>query len=182
MVNSDSEKPGGAASANGGTETIVTEKAPSPSRSIDAVSVHRKVPSSSDSISSADSAKHGIRKADSHVVPIKDEEKEDALGHLPPEEAEIIRRQLDMPKVELSYFSLFRFATRNDLLIMALSSVAAIIGGAVMPLMTVIFGELAGVFQKFMLGTISGAGLQSDLNKYTLYVRAFCPAIYIFAC
>ncbi|RPB05623.1 putative Leptomycin B resistance protein pmd1 [Choiromyces venosus 120613-1] len=94
---------------------------------------------------------------------------DDPLGHLSPKEAEIIRKQLDMPKVELNYFSLFRFASNNDIIIIVISALTAIIGGAVMPLMTIIFGQLAGAFRDFMLGAIDGAKMQSELNRFTLY-------------
>jgi hypothetical protein len=178
MSDSNNEKLDGGPSTAEGTETLVSEKAPNSSGGIDTVPVGGNISPASSSNSSTDSTRHGITKADSHVVDVKDGEKEDdPFGHLPPEEAEVLRRQLDMPKVEISYLSLFRFATRNDQTIMVLSLLAAIIGGAVMPLMTIVFGELAGVFQKFMLGTLSGAGMQSELNRYTLYVWTVYPDI-----
>src|SRR5207302_9011220 len=92
---------------------------------------------------------------------------------LPPEEAEIIQKQLDIPKVDVNYVGIFRFASRNDMIIIVIAASAAILGGAAMPLMTIIFGQLGGTFQKFALGYITTAKMQSELNRFTLYVFLF---------
>lgn len=113
-----------------------------------------------------------LTKLDSHIVKVKDEQ-EDPLGHLPPNERDIIRKQLEMPEVKLSYFTLFRFATTNDLILIAAAALASIIAGAVLPLMTIVFGELTGVFQRFSLGTISHDDMTSELNKFTTYVTFY---------
>ncbi|KAG0640566.1 P-loop containing nucleoside triphosphate hydrolase protein [Tuber brumale] len=111
-----------------------------------------------------------LDRLDSHIVHVnEDGGEDDPLGHLPPEEAEIIRKQLDMPKVDPNYFSLFRFASRNDIIIIVISAIAAVIGGAAMPLMTIIFGQLGGTFQNFTLGYLTAAKMQSELNRFTLY-------------
>jgi ATP-binding cassette subfamily B (MDR/TAP) protein 1 len=73
-----------------------------------------------------------------------DEGDDDAFAHLPEHEAEILRRQLATPPVKVTYFRLYRYATTNDKIIIAISAVAAIIAGAVLPLMTVVFGQLTG--------------------------------------
>ena len=67
----------------------------------------------------------------------KEPEDEDPFAHLPEHEAAILKRQVDIPPVKVTYFMLYRYATRNDFLIMLLSGFCAIVGGAVMPLMTV---------------------------------------------
>jgi ATP-binding cassette subfamily B (MDR/TAP) protein 1 len=97
------------------------------------------------------------------------EAEQDPLAHLPDHEAEILRRQIVVPPVEVGYKTLFRYSTRNDKLFMALGAVCAIIGGAVNPLMTVVFGSLAGTFQGYFLGTISKAQFDHDLGMFTLY-------------
>ncbi len=78
-----------------------------------------------------------MHKLDSKVMPAKTDDPEAALAHLPPHEQEILRRQLDMPDVKVNYFSVFRYATRVDLLIIVVSTICAIAGGAALPLMTV---------------------------------------------
>lgn len=113
----------------------------------------------------------------------KDQKEEDPLAHLPEHEAAIIRRQLEIPPVKLSYKDLYRYATRNDLLIMCISGLCAITGGAVMPLMTIIFGSLAGTFAGFKGGTVGGAAFSNKISHLTLYfvylaIGEFCT-IYI---
>lgn len=90
-----------------------------------------------DSSSSSEDGKQ-LKKLDSQIVKV-DESKdgEEAYAHLPPHEREIVKRQLDIPSVTVTYKTLFRYATRNDIIIMAISSFCAIAGGSVQPLMTV---------------------------------------------
>ena len=79
-----------------------------------------------------------IEKPDSHIVTVRDvKEGEEAYAHLPPHEQEIVKRQLDIPTVTVTFKTLYRYATRNDLIIIFISAFCAIAGGAVMPLMTV---------------------------------------------
>ena len=83
---------------------------------------------------------HQPKKLDSHVVKVGgDKNDEEAYAHLPPYEREIIKRQLDIPTVSVNYLSIFRYATRNDILIIIASVFTAIAAGAVQPLMTVIY-------------------------------------------
>lgn len=92
--------------------------------------------------SSSGSSSHddpALAKLDSKVVKVAEiKEGEEAYAHLPEHEKEIVKRQLDIPPVTVNYKTLYRYATRNDLLIIVISSICAIAGGAVMPLMTVI--------------------------------------------
>jgi len=111
-----------------------------------------------------------MEKLDSQIVKISDvKEGEEAYAHLPPREREIVKRQLDIPPVKVSFATLYRYATRNDLIIVAISSLCAIAGGSVMPLMTVIFGQLGGLFQTFFQGLTSQSYFASQLAHYTLY-------------
>lgn len=79
-----------------------------------------------------------LKEVDSHIVKIPEVKKgEEAYAHLPPHEKEIVKRQLDIPEVKVTFITLYRYATRNDLIIIAISCICAIAGGAIMPLMTV---------------------------------------------
>ena len=79
-----------------------------------------------------------IEKLDSRVVKVEEvKDGEEAYAHLPPHERDIVRKQLEILPVTVTYRTLYRYATRNDLLIVVVSVICAIIGGAVMPLMTV---------------------------------------------
>lgn len=79
-----------------------------------------------------------IEKLDSRFVKVTDVKKgEEAYAHLPPHERDIIRKQLEIPITKVTFTTLYRYATRNDLIIVAISAICSIAGGAVMPLMTV---------------------------------------------
>lgn len=109
-----------------------------------------------------------VWKLDSTVVRVQ-ADIDEALERLPPHEREIIKRQLDVPPVKVTYFTLFRFASKFDLLLFFISAIAAIGGGIVLPLMTIVFGQLTGTFQGFFQGTLSQAAFTSELEKFTLY-------------
>ena len=86
-------------------------------------------------------------------VPHKEKEDkspdEDPFAHLPEHEAAILRRQVEIPSVKVTYFMLYRYATRNDVIIMVVGSICAIAAGAALPLMTIIFGSLTGKFKGY---------------------------------
>lgn len=91
-----------------------------------------------------------IQRPDSTLPESKDAEREnDVFAHLPEHEAAILRRQLEIPPIKVTYRGLYRYATRTDLWIMVVSAICAIAGGAALPLMTIVFGSLAGNFQDF---------------------------------
>lgn len=80
----------------------------------------------------------GLQKLESKIIKVGEvKEGEEAYSHLPSRERDVIKRQLDIPSVKVTYRTLYRYATRNDLIIVAISALCAIAGGAVMPLMTV---------------------------------------------
>ncbi|KAK3180093.1 hypothetical protein K4F52_008493 [Lecanicillium sp. MT-2017a] len=95
----------------------------------------------------------------------------DPYGHLPPDQAEILRRQVETPELAKGARVIFRYASRNDLIILAVSSIAAIASGAALPLMTVIFGNLQRTFQKFFYsgGSLTYDDFVGELTKYVLY-------------
>lgn len=98
------------------------------------------------------------------------EEEIDVFSHLPEHEATILRRQLETPPVKVTYFRLYRYATTNDKIIIAISSIAAIVAGAVLPLMTVIFGQLTGSIGNFSSGNSDDlSSFSGTVNHLTLY-------------
>jgi len=109
---------------------------------------------------------HGQSEADQQE---KKQNDDDPFKHLPEHEKAILKRQLDLPAVKVNYMTLYRYATRNDKIILVMAGLGAIIGGALLPLMTVLFGQLAGTFQSFSLGTISASQFTHELGKYSLY-------------
>ncbi|KAF1346480.1 multidrug resistance protein 1, 2, 3 [Delphinella strobiligena] len=99
----------------------------------------------------------------------QDAEKEDPYAHLPEHEKAIIKKQLDIPPVKVTYMTLFRYASRNDKLIMAAAAFGAIVGGALLPLMTVVFGGLTTQFTSYFNGEVARSHFDSELSKYALY-------------
>lgn len=94
--------------------------------------------SSSDEGQQSMNDEKNLKKLDSQIVKVKDGD-QDPFGHLPQDEAEILRRQVFVPTIKVSPRTLYRYATRNDLLIVFVSCICAIAGGAAQPLMTVSF-------------------------------------------
>jgi ATP-binding cassette subfamily B (MDR/TAP) protein 1 len=109
-----------------------------------------------------------LEKQDSNIIKVKDKD-EDIYAHLPPAEAEILKRQVDIPPVKAGWRILYRYATTNDKLIMAVSSICSIAAGAAIPLMTVIFGQLAGKFNGYFAGAESHASFSSTISHMVLY-------------
>ncbi|KFY76832.1 hypothetical protein V499_03610 [Pseudogymnoascus sp. VKM F-103] len=124
-----------------------------------------------------------LKKLDSNVIKVKDED-DDPFRHLPADEAEILKRQVDIPVVTSTYWTLYRYATFNDKLIIALSCVCAIAAGAALPLMTIVFGNLAGQFQGLFLGSIPKEEFKGILSHNVLYFIYIAVAefvtVYIF--
>ncbi|KAM0274005.1 hypothetical protein ACHAPA_000953 [Fusarium lateritium] len=137
------------------------------SGSTERVEAHPNKHTSSD----PDNEKLDLQKADSAVVvPPKATSLEDHFQHLPPDEAEVLRRQVVSPEVKQGIAVLYRYASRNDIIIIIISSFCAIAGGAALPLMTVVFGNLQGVFQDFFVnGTLSSSGFNDKLTEFVLY-------------
>ncbi|USP78805.1 ABC multidrug transporter mdr1 [Curvularia clavata] len=98
-------------------------------------------------------------------------EKESRLptASLSDKEKEIIDIQLTAPNLTISYFSLFRYATAKDKVIMGLALIASIAAGAVMPLMTLVYGNFAGSFTSFSVDAVAAAQFQHQINQFTLY-------------
>lgn len=108
-----------------------------------------------------------LGKLDSKVA--KKEDQTDPLEHLPEHERAILKKQLDLPDVKVSYFTLYRYATAWDWIIFVIAGICAIAAGAALPLMTVIFGQLAGTFQGLFLGTLDQSSFNSQLVHFVLY-------------
>lgn len=80
---------------------------------------------------------NNLKKIDSQLAKKEESNLDDILAHLPEHEREIIKEQLEVPPVKVNFFTLYRYATTNDLIILVVSGIAAIAGGAALPLFTV---------------------------------------------
>ncbi|OCK83169.1 P-loop containing nucleoside triphosphate hydrolase protein [Lepidopterella palustris CBS 459.81] len=88
---------------------------------------------------------------------------------LDPDEKAIVDLQLDVPKVKVGYFSLYRYANKKEIIIIVFSAIAAIVAGAVLPLMTLVFGNFAGSFSNFYSDTSALAHFKHQIKTFTLY-------------
>lgn len=109
-----------------------------------------------------------IEKRDSHIVKIEDKV-DDPYSHLPDHERLILKAQVDTPITSTGWKTLYRYGTRNDFLIMAVSAICAIAAGSALPLMTVIFGNLTGQFNAYAQGTIPRSEFNHTINHMVLY-------------
>ncbi|KAK5445100.1 hypothetical protein LTS15_010191 [Exophiala xenobiotica] len=62
---------------------------------------------------------------------------------------EILDQQQRLENVHIGFLRLYREATWDDIAILAVSALLAIAGGAILPIMTVVFGSLAGKLNDF---------------------------------
>lgn len=120
------------------------------------------VASSGVAISSAIDEKHEMRSGDGATTP-------PPTAGLNDQEREIIERQTTSPSTTVGYFSLFRYATAMDKLVMAAALIASIAAGAVMPLMTLVYGNFAGSFTSHSVGAVEANKFKDQINQYTLY-------------
>ncbi|KAJ5494554.1 hypothetical protein N7463_010641 [Penicillium fimorum] len=86
-------------------------------------------------------------------------------------EKEILKRQIHTPEESQISRSrlLYSCTTTYELLILVISSIAAIIGGALQPISFLFLGGLAQAFKEFFLGVSSGSHLSSLVAKFALY-------------
>lgn len=101
----------------------------------------------------------------SHV----DTDASDPFGHLPPGEAAILKRQVYTPDVKVGLATLYRYSTRVDLILLAVGSVCSIAAGAILPVMTVVFGSLQGAFANYFAGHSSYNVFMDDMTRLVLY-------------
>ncbi|TPX12963.1 uncharacterized protein E0L32_006608 [Thyridium curvatum] len=70
---------------------------------------------------------------------------------------------------KVSYLALYRYADKRDIIIIATSTLCAVAAGAALPLLSVLFGNLAAAFQGIATDTISYGEFMSQLNHNVLY-------------
>jgi ATP-binding cassette subfamily B (MDR/TAP) protein 1 len=95
------------------------------------------------------------------------DETRDILPHAT--EAEILIRQVHTPTSKIGYFSLYRYATTKDWLIIAISSLCAISSGAALPMMTILFGQISGLYQAYFTGSLIRGEFNARLTHFVLF-------------
>ncbi|KAI1433178.1 ABC transporter [Xylaria sp. CBS 124048] len=109
-----------------------------------------------------------LSKLDSKVATARNDMNDDPYSHLPEHEATILKRQVSTIEVIANFRTLYRYATRTDLIIIFISSIAAIVAGAALPVQTILFGHLQGSFQGFFLGQVSKEHFTSQMDSLVL--------------
>lgn len=119
----------------------------------------------------ADEVRLELRKLDSKTPASVhgDGDAPDPFEALPPHEAAILRRQVETPDVKAGFATLYRYATRVDLILLVIGSVCSIASGAVLPLMTVVFGSLQGTFSSYFNGTATYDEFMDSMTHLVLY-------------
>lgn len=128
------------------------------------------------SIGRADNEKHeessedrvDLHKLDSKVVKPTEERKTDPYQNLSPEEVAVLKRQVETPDVQVGLTILYRYATRMDLILLAIGALCAIVSGAILPVMTVIFGNLQGTFANYFNGGETYDGFMNAMTSLVL--------------
>ncbi|GAB1320227.1 GTPase-activating protein [Madurella fahalii] len=112
-----------------------------------------------------------LTKADSKIAVPKDDAETDPFAHLPEREAKILKDQVYTPDVKVGMATLYRYSSRNDILIIIVAAICAIASGAALPLMTVVFGNLQGTFQNYFTpgSTMTYDEFVGELSSLVLY-------------
>ncbi|KAK9458190.1 P-loop containing nucleoside triphosphate hydrolase protein [Dipodascopsis uninucleata] len=99
----------------------------------------------------------------------------DEFSTLPPKDADILRRQVSVPEVDASFFTMFRYATAWDKLALFIGFVSGVLEGTAKPLMTLVFGYITQTFADyyhFIANYISPDEFQRRVNILALFFVA----------
>lgn len=84
-------------------------------------------------------------------------------------EIAILKDQIVIPEHKVTYFTIFRYATKFDLFLIFLSHFLSICAGAALPLFTIIMGNLTNDFNTFLTTGQGAEAFQDSVNHNTLY-------------
>ncbi|KAG8158078.1 hypothetical protein KVR01_011839 [Diaporthe batatas] len=93
----------------------------------------------------------------------------DEFGHLPDQEADILRQQVSSIGQRVGVTTLFRYASSFDIVLLSLSAISSILGGAALPLMTLLFGNFQGTIQGYFLGRASYQEYIQEMTSIAMY-------------
>ncbi|CAN6633026.1 alpha-factor-transporting ATPase [Trichomonascus vanleenenianus] len=98
---------------------------------------------------------------------------EDPFKHLPEDEAVILRRQIQVKKPPVTYKTLYRYANGKDIALLVVGYIAAIIGGAALPIVPLFFGNLTQTMATFFATAhptdADKAHFQHEINRLSSY-------------
>ncbi|KAK9349188.1 P-loop containing nucleoside triphosphate hydrolase protein [Lipomyces starkeyi] len=94
----------------------------------------------------------------------------DEFSNLPLEDAKILREQVSIPPVKTHLFSVFRYATPYDRMLVGLAFFLAMMEGAVKALMPLVFGAITETFTNYFR---EGNSTYFEYNNSTMYNSTF---------
>ncbi|KAA8643122.1 hypothetical protein EYZ11_005820 [Aspergillus tanneri] len=125
------------------------------------------------SVSSSTITPDGSKEAGSKPPPagnvINADQPDPLYAHLSAHERDILKKQLEAEDATVSFFGLYRYASRMDMLAILVSAICAIAAGAALPLFTILFGSLASAMRDITLGEIEYSEFYHQLTKNVLY-------------
>ena len=84
-----------------------------------------------------------VQKAKENKGATPEEQEESLFSHLPEHEQAVLKQQLNSPKVNITFFSLYRYASKFEITILVISAVCACAAGAALPLFTVGYSRMS---------------------------------------
>lgn len=88
--------------------------------------------------------------------------------HVDPDEVQVLREQTALGNSSVKFFTLFRYATLQDIIILTLAYLCAIISGAALPFTNFVLGELTQDFADLITNNIDPQDFQPEVVKYTM--------------
>lgn len=111
------------------------------------------------------------------------ENTENPFASLPPEEAEILEKQVKTEEPDIGYFTLYRFATKTDIALWTIGYICSIIYGAALPLFTLVFGNTSQNFSDFYTDPdMAKHEFQNMVNDNGLYFLYIGIGVIVFTC
>ncbi|KAL1915703.1 uncharacterized protein VTP21DRAFT_6462 [Calcarisporiella thermophila] len=110
-----------------------------------------------------------------------DGEEKDAnmLSGLDPRARVIIQAQTNSPDVDVNFRTLFRYATKSDILLLAIGLIMACAAGSGLPLMTKVFGKLIDVFTQYQTRQMTKSVFEDNIRENTLYFVYLSLGIFV---
>ncbi|KAK9357177.1 ABC transporter type 1, transmembrane domain-containing protein [Lipomyces starkeyi] len=89
--------------------------------------------------------------------------------------------EIKMDQQQYSYWSLYRYSTALDYLLITIGSVSGISAGTVLPLMTIVFGSMTEIFAEYAGASdpVSPHEFQHQINSHALYFVYLAVATFV---
>lgn len=106
----------------------------------------------------------------------------DPFAGMDPNEASTLRNQVQVKKQKVGLKTLYRYATKKDIIILMIGYTCSIIAGAALPMFTLVFGGLTQEFNTFFTAANPNMEqFQSKINYYGLFFLYLGIGIIVFS-